>query len=468
MPQPLLLPCCVEAPPAYAPKARYAIRALVRGLGAEPRWVDRAYLIGPSLYYGPEPAAVAGPHTVAVRLDAATSAFFASGEPYAAERVLWAERDEGRYPVLFGGVGEEDLIASTFFWLSGWQEHTEPAREVHGRYPFEASLQARWGTACEPAVDLYRLVLGERLARAGFVAIPTRWAGKSWAFCATHDIDYLRKWRPGIVFREAVEYPLLNRRGVPPAERWARLKASARQAVGARDPFRVALGRMVDEVLAHRGRATYFFKAGANGPHDVGYSLNGPFIQIFFARLRREGFEIGLHPSYHAHDHPGRMVEERDRLTAAARVRPASVRQHYLRYEPARTPALQLGAGFELDATLGFSVHEGFRHGTCHPFTLFDIAANAELPLWEIPLCMMEAALFNRRCLSVEEAVAVSRDLIDTCRRFGGVCAMLWHNTLWDEVEFPGWGRHFTETLDAATAGGGCLTSLHMALDAYR
>ncbi|MDZ4699419.1 MAG: hypothetical protein SH809_06925, partial [Rhodothermales bacterium] len=128
MPQPLVLPCCVEAPPAYAPKACYAIRALLRGLGAEPRWVDRAYLMGPALYYGPEPAAVAGPHTVAVRLDEATPAFFASEEPYAAESVRWIEREGERYPLLFGDVGEEDLIASAFFWLSGWQEHTGPAR----------------------------------------------------------------------------------------------------------------------------------------------------------------------------------------------------------------------------------------------------------------------------------------------------------------------------------------------------
>jgi len=424
--------------------------------------------MGPALYYGPEPAAVAGPHTVAVRLDEATPAFFASEEPYAAESVRWIEREGERYPLLFGDVGEEDLIASAFFWLSGWQEHTGPARDVHGRFPYEASLQALWGTACDPAVDVYRVILGERLARAGFVAIPTRWAGRNWAFCATHDVDYLRKWRPGIVFREMVEYPILNRRGVGPAERWARLQASVRQAATGRDPFRAALGRMVDVVLAHRGRATYFFKAGAHGPHDVAYSLKGSFIQTFFARLRREGFEIGLHPSYHAHDHLGLMREERDRLAAATAVRPASVRQHYLRHEAARTPALQLDAGFELDSTLGFSVHEGFRHATCHPFTQFDIAANTELPLWEIPLCMMEAALFNRRGLCVDEAVAVSRRLIYTCRRFGGVCVMLWHNTLWDEVEFPGWGRHFTDTLDAAVEAEGCLTSLHMALDAYR
>ncbi|MEZ4701925.1 MAG: polysaccharide deacetylase family protein [Rhodothermales bacterium] len=467
MPQSLVLPCCVEAPPAFAPKARYAIEVLLCGLGAEPLWVERAHLAGPSIYYGPEPEA-AGPTTVAIRLREETPAYFASGEAYPAHRMRRVPIGEATWPMLFGEPDDDDPIASAFFWLSGWQEHTCIERDRHGRFPYEASLQAAWGTACEPAVDAYRVLLGERLARAGFIAVPTRWAGHDWAFCATHDIDYLRKWRPGIMYRELVEYPLLNRLDRPPPERRRRLASSLRQFATPGDPFRLAIDRMVDAERGRQGSATYFFKAGAHGPHDVHYGLHGGYIQHVFARLRRDGFEIGLHPGYHAHDHAGRMRDERSRLAGAAKAPVTSVRQHYLRWQPEITPALHAEAGFALDSTLGFSTFEGFRHGTCHPFPLFDIPANAAHPIWEMPLCLMDAAIFNRRHLTAEEALGVSRRLIDQCRQFRGVCVMLWHNTLWDEIDFPGWGQHFLDTLDAAASAGGCLTTLSMALEAYR
>ncbi len=439
---------------------------LLAGLGVAPRWVERAYLVGPSIYYGPEPE-VCGPHSVAVPLGDAPD-FFASNARYPSDRARWCHWDGRHWPVLFGTDGADDLVASAFFWLSGWQEHTCRQRDVHGRFPYGASLQAALGTASMPVVDAYREMLAERLAATGFVPVRPRWAGRSWAFCPTHDIDYLRKWRPGILYREGVEYFLLNRAQSPLAERLRRLTASARQAVSGRDVFRSAMVRMADEVRRRAGRATYFFKAGAHGPRDVAYGLHGTFLQRFFEELHHDGFEIGLHPSYHAHDHASRMRSERSRLSAAAGVPVESVRQHYLRYDPAITPLLHAASGFVLDSSLGFAEHEAFRHGTCHPFLAYDVAANAAGQVWEMPLCLMDGALFNRRHLGAEEARDVTETLLATCRRFGGVCTMLWHNTLWDEIDFPGWGGHFVDTLDAAAREGACLTSLRLALDAYR
>jgi hypothetical protein len=440
---------------------------LLHGLGALPRWVERDRLGGPSVYYGPAPEGFPE-QTIVVPLHDETTAYFASNDIYPVDRVHWVYHAGQRVPVLFGRPEADDLVASAFFWLSGWQERTIVARDPYGRFPYEASLQASWGTAGEPVVDAYRQVLADRLKAAGFRADPPTWGGAGWAFCPTHDIDYIRKWRPGIVYREAVEYPLLNRRRVPAGARWRRLVAAARQAVRRGDPFRSALERMIDEAEARGGRATYFFKAGAHGPHDVAYRLETTFLRGIFRRLRDTGSEIGLHPSFHAHDHGPRLQEERDRLRRAYGSPIVSVRQHYLRYDPAITPDLHAEAGFALDSTLGFSDHEGFRHATCHPFPLFDHQKNEASPVWEMPLCMMDAALFNRRHLSMDEAVAVSCRLIESTRRVGGVCVMLWHNTLWDDLDAPGWGAHFTATLDAAVAAGGAVTTLRDALEKYR
>lgn len=458
------LPCCVDAPEAFVPKARYALETLLRPMGLTPGWVTPAELPEAGLYYGLRPEATAA--RVALPLLPDTAAFFERPAPYDARRVGWLAWEGERWPVLFGGA-EPDLVASAFFWLSGWQELASAERDAHGRFPYEASLQARLGTAVRPAVDAYREVLAGRLAAAGLPLAWRTWRGHAWVFCPTHDIDYLRKWRPGIFYREVVEFFLLNRRKVGVGERVRRLGAALRDAARRGDPCRTAFDRMQAETAARGGTATYFLKTAAPDPHDVPYRLGSAFLRRRIPVLQAADFEIGLHPSYRAHTDAAMLAAERERLVRATGRDPLSVRQHYLRYEAPTTPRLQADLGFRIDSTLGFAGHEGFRHATCLPFQVFDADANAALDLWEMPLAVMESTLFNRRGLDAEGARAATDAVMRACRRFGGACVALWHNTLWDELDYPGWGRHFVETLDAACDDGALVASLRDALDAW-
>jgi len=121
-----------------------------------------------------------------------------------------------------------------------------------------------------------------------------------------------------------------------------------------------------------------------------------------------------------------------------------------------------------IDSTLGFAESAGFRHGTCLPFPLFDPDLNEETGVWEFPLVCMESALFNRMGLTIAEAVTETERLMDIIRSYGGVFTGLWHNTLWDEWDAPGWGEHFTTSLDFAAREGARIGSLGEALDAWR
>jgi len=463
-----VLPCCVEAPASYRPKAQYALHMLLLPLGIDPRWVGKAELPAHGLYYGtaPEQAPV---RALRLGLKADTVAYFEGGSAYDRSRVCWRLWDGERWPVLFGekDPAAVDLVASAFFWLSGWQEYTHPARDEHGRFPHAVSLQAAFDTTARPVVDAYREMLAGWLQQQGVSLQRRTWQGASWAFCPTHDIDYLRKWRGGMVYREVVPYFLRNKRRVSAAERLRRLGAFLRDVVQPGDPYRVAFERLHRETARRGGTATFFLKAGAHGPHDVFYDPADAFLRRRVAALEADGFEIGLHPSYFAHTHPEYLAEERARLDALVTTPLVSVRQHYLRYEWPATPRLHQAAGFRIDSSLGFSTHEGFRHATCLPFQLFDPHANAVMDVWEMPLAVMESALFNRRGLAAEEAGRVTTAILDACRRFGGVAVMLWHNVVWDELDHPGWGRHFIEALEAALERGACILALRDAFDAW-
>ena len=467
-PSSTVLPCCVEAPEAYRSKAQYALRMLLLPLGIDPQWVDRADLTDRGLYYGPDPDAVPA-SVLRLRLAPDTAPYFDGFTPYRSRWVRWQRWWGERWPVLFGDpeTDEADLVASAFFWLSGWQEYTVAARDRHGRFPHHASLQARFGTTTRPAVDAYREHLAEALTHLDVPFQRRRWGRAGWAFCPTHDIDYLRKWRKGMIYREIVLHFFGNQRRASPGARLRRLGRFLRDWLTPGDVYRTAFERLHHETMERGGTATFFLKTDAHGPHDVFYASDDPYLRQRISALEEDGFEIGLHPSYYAHTHLEYLHEEQSRLADAVTQTPISVRQHYLRYEAPATPRLQHAAGFHIDSSLGFSETEGFRHATCLPFQRFDVPANAATDLWEMPLSMMESAVFNRRGLAIDEALRATADILQTCRRFGGAAVMLWHNVLWDELDHPDWGSHFTETLDAAVAEGACIVSLRDALASW-
>ena len=449
------LPCHIDAPDFFLPRARYALDMLLLPLGIEALWVGRDELPANGLYYGPDSAQLAV-NPLIIDLANETLTYFGKRIPYDVDHAHRVDIDGESVPLLF----KDDLIASTFFWLSGWQEYVTRERDQHGRFTYGLSLQSRLNTAYLPVVEVYREILARRFETAG---IPIK-RPENWIFCPTHDIDYLRKWRPGMIYREVVQYFALNRRRVSSGQRASRLGMFAADLLKPGDIFRKSIRRMIDRVNQAGGRATYFIKTGAHGPHDVYYSSENGFLRKTLRHLDGLGFEVGLHPSFHAHDHAGYLHEEKERLQAAWPHAIRSVRQHYLRYDFLNTPPLQEQAGFLIDSSLGFPDHEGFRRGTCHPFRIFDIQQNKPLHLWELPLSIMDGTVFNRRNLTVDGAMQASRRLVEACKSYGGVFVGLWHNTLWDELDFPGWGEHFERTLDLVEEKGGEIMTLQKAL----
>ncbi len=447
--------------------ARYALEELLRGLGLAPRWVGADGLGEGGLYCGVRPGAAPG-GVLVLPLHPDTAAYFASGAPYDPADVTWLDDDGDRIPFLFprrraGTEGtmhraptdaRPDPVASAFFWLSGWQELTTAERDEHGRFPHRVSLQAALGTTDQPTVDLYRARFGAMLAARGVPVRRPDWRGRAWAVCPTHDLDLMRKRRLGTAARA------LRRTD-------GRRAQALRQAAFAPDPLHRSVERLAAAERTVGAGATYFVKAGATGGWDVPYRLEAPRLRRTLGRLSADGFELGLHPSYFAHDHLARLCGERDRLAEAVGEQPAAVRQHFLRVDPAATPRLQAEAGFRLDSSLGFARREGFRRGTCHPFRVWDLRAARPLDLWELPLLVMDTTLFTHRGLRPEEAEAAVAGLLGAVRRAGGCGVVLWHNTAYDAVDHPGQGAVFERVLARAAGEGAALLGLGEALDAY-
>lgn len=330
-----------------------------------------------------------------------------------------------------------DLSGSAFFMLSRYEEACDgAARDRHGRFPAAAAAAVRAGWLQRPCVDEWVELLASALRRFWPDWLPPAPAPEVWVSC---DVDlpyspsvhsarralrqvaaHLVRERQPMVAAAAIVNPLLTRLG------WTLL-----------DPYDTFDWMMaVNEAVGQR--LTFFFICTEGQSEFEGfYRIDEPRIAGLVRRICDRGHEVGLHASYASIDDPGLLAGELLRLrTVAGHVGAAEAfgaRQHYLRWQAARTPAQLDAARIAYDASLGHAEVPGFRCGTCHAFPLFDLERGRALDIEERPLVLMEASVMSSSHQGLghgEAARAAMLTLKDTCRRFGGCFSLLWHNSM--------------------------------------
>ena len=145
------------------------------------------------------------------------------------------------------------------------------------------------------------------------------------------------------------------------------------------------------------------------------------------------GCEVGLHGIDTWAD-SAKGQEERARVTEVLGTTVTGVRMHWLFFDE-KSPAVLERAGFSYDSTVGYNEAVGFRAGTTQAYK--PLAAEN---LLELPLHVMDTALFYPRHLNLSEAKAerMVGKLIEDATEFGGALTFNWHDRsiaperLWD------------------------------------
>jgi peptidoglycan/xylan/chitin deacetylase (PgdA/CDA1 family) len=363
--------------------------------------------------------------------------------------ILYVGGEEGSKPfVRRSGSGIEtnlDLIASSFFLASCYQEVVEPQYDSHGRFRAAHSLLHRIGLLERPLVNEYASVLGRWIEELGGKVRPTRWwNGHRFCVCLTHDIDYVRKWTLGRLWLEVRNEAGLVRRGRL-GEGVIRSLGTLRTLLG--DPYwnldRVAA---VDREFGFR--STFFMLAdGSYRDQSRRLGLMSPAVLNILDRLISDGFEIGLHGSYVSGEGKGDLLAERRRLEEACGNTVTGIRQHYLRFSPDETPGWQEAAGLLYDTSLGYPDSIGFRSGVAYPYALYDIRRDDKRNLVEIPLVIMDDTLSSYGHLTAEQAWDACQKVLSGLERSGGCAAILWHNSGFDDLWYPGYGDLYQRCL---------------------
>lgn len=314
-----------------------------------------------------------------------------------------------------------DIIASSFFMLTRYEEMVRDQRDEYGRFPGEQSLPYRAGFLRQPIVNKYMQLLATWL---GSVGISVDNLDRKPSVLLTHDIDNIRKYR-GLV-------ELKSRMGdVVKRGKTGIICQAAMVMLGfAKDPYdtfneMAEIASKLDGIVEHE--SFYFFMACGKTPHDRRYDIDGSYAREAFAAIKASNGVIGLHASRGAGLEPERIEIEKKALERASGVEVRRNRHHILGLLNIEDTWALADCSIDWDSTLGYPYHPGFRLGVCQPIPLYDPVSLKPFGIEEHPLILMDGA-YLKQGFSEEESYADACGLIDTTAEHGGEFVLLWHN----------------------------------------
>ncbi len=367
--------------------------------------------------------------------------------------ILFPASDEKTVYTISGGrlIFNHDLLKSAFYLLSGYQEFSQPdLRDQWGRFPYRHSIQYRLGCIQKPLVNYYfEWIIKGLLEYAGQLKIDIRRRsplGKI-TLHLTHDVDSVRYFSA-----RRTLYRIAQAVGLRPADMKRKfIVGNVLTAIcnylkitNKKNPYwTFDLIRNVERYFGFT--STWFFLPKVGGVFDADYDFEDDDIRQVITRLEQQDFEIGLHGPIGTIRDGSRLKAMLATLRRTAPKASNNIRQHFLSADSVDTLRQMSQAGFECDCSLGFSEHEGFRFGYCHPFRPFDPETGQAMDIWEIPLQVMDVTLLMHRKLNSDEVFESIGRIADECRLFGGVFSLLWHNSTFDEKAVPSVSRLFED-----------------------
>jgi hypothetical protein len=334
-----------------------------------------------------------------------------------------------------------DLAKLIFRELTRQEEFENTRRDSLGRWQAGISTEEREFTAV-PRIDEYLLRLGEELSRRDPPRErKLRWPeGKPFALCLSHDVDFVsaRSQTAKFLRRARRLYTAGGAKTMAVKLTVGSLYRLATDTLGPDRYGNFDRWLQLEDRFGYRS-SFYFCPSDISQAHvvDPDYRYSDPVLfngsKMTAASMVREiknsGWDIGLHGSFYSAWLPGMLMEQRKELESVVGAPVLSCRQHYLQYDVTRTPKLQSEAGFLADSSQGFTTSIGFRAKTSLPYRCWDFGERKTLPILEIPLHVMDTALFFGTNAPANEEEACNRviKVMDNIERVHGCLTLNWH-----------------------------------------
>jgi hypothetical protein len=379
--------------------------------------------------------------------------FFGSFKDINSKDVIWKKWKSRSIPLCFDSSDEDDMfteengnltinydiIASAFYFLSGWNEFVSGKNDELGRITYEGSIIKELGIINFPVVNYYFDILKTAIERAYNTKVKDNlWSKNEFAVALTHDIDNcMSAWLEGsfseIKKGRIFSVPGLILKRVFSKDEW----------------FNFDLISEIEKEFD--STSTYYFLPGKGKSGkfaNADYDISSAEIQSVIKTLSDKGNEIGVHGSFGSHMDKELLMDDIRRVN---RKDLKGNRFHFLMFDLKKTTGVLEDSGIKYDSSLGFSDQTGFRRGTCLPFYIYDFHKNRISDVIEIPLIVMDAALRNSMKYkpSDEKLFSELEVLMEETRKFHGVLTILWHNNYFSDYKYKGWKDVYINILKA-------------------
>jgi hypothetical protein len=355
-------------------------------------------------------------------------------------------------PIIFGSKGVSksencwyvnlDIFGSIFFMISRYEESVRQERDNHNRFPAYASISAKSNFLERPIVDEYVEIL--------WTCIHSLWPKlnrkkRKFKKFITCDVDVpfdpLRLSLFKTARRSASD--ILKRKSLKLAiQKWKFYfgnKFNIEQPDQCRD--------MIDWIMTKNeklgNKVAFYFITESTSNFDLKYNFDSKSMRMLFKNIYDRGHEIGIHPGYECYKN--NVLFNKSVLTLKRILDEEGINQdilggrmHYLRWEPTQTPTLWDTHDIDYDSTLSFAEVSGFRCGTSHEFTMFDLKKRSSFKLKQRPLINMECTIISDAYEGLgnsKEAFERFRNFSDLCKKYDGNYTLLWHNTSLEKPE---------------------------------
>lgn len=341
--------------------------------------------------------------------------------------------NEIEIPIIFGTdnliLGEDevicglDIIASTFFMLSRWEEFVQGRQET-GKCDEQLLFAVRNNLCSVPLVHLYEELLKKLIAGTGIHVNNKR----EFTVKPTHDVDrcYLTSWGE-LLSNVRKIYKAGNKKKARKL-----LSDFVWYKIHEPDPFNTfALFCSYADSIGVKD--SFYFKCCEEKERGYTYSVDEDRVKSELNIPKEMGHAIGFHPSESTFNNTDQFKVELERLKSVTGITSVCGRNHGL-FCNTTTYRQWEEAGAEYVSNYGYQHRFGFRCGISVPFPLFDVFNRRQLQLYELPFILMDTVMY-RNHPSVDTVKNEIKGVINDVKTYNGVLCTNWHTNVFNMLD---------------------------------
>ena len=382
--------------------------------------------------------------------------FFSRKELYPPQKINLVKYQDEYMPVLFSLKGElfkytstsirirKDLIASTFYFLSCWQEYASPDEVTpSSHYDYFASSQYRFGFTDVPPVDRYCELIANVIRRTfPEFSVSNIWPkGKKFALSLSHNVEF---WN------------------LQPTEKTDQQKTNLYKKMlytmnrNIYDDPTQLIKSIIRRENSLNASSSYFILTKSDFPDKRrNYFGNENYFNQLVNILKDSS--VNLHGSKEAAYQYHFLPAELDKLKGFSA---NGFRVRYLNFRYQNLFKVLEKGNIKFDSSIGFDEQIGYRAGISYPFQPYNMEENRPFNVLEIPLIVLDVALFEQTGANYKKASRRINQLIGIAKRHKSHLSICWHTHMFDLAEHPYWARLYWKSLQNAKLNGAWLCSL--------